>query len=309
MTYAQRTFCLGLLLLSCVSLAAAQEIRLLPGESLPVLEGVQIRANVRIEETGIYRYSYTVTNPRSNTGEIWSIGIEITKPPMGQDVGSEGVISGPRFAKHSSALVLTEIGIPLIPVGLYAPLDWISGLSIAGYTIWGGADDPYKLSPGRSMGGFEITSRGLPGIRTVRVVPKFFQTPVDEATEDDVDRITTIENFLVRTYQTLGPTAPPATFVALDFVTYLEGLKHQAQTLGWITNEGIVKSLDVKLDQVRKHLQAGYTKTAGNVLQAFMNEVSAQGCSTYDACPQGKHLTPEASRLLYFNAKYLLDHL
>jgi hypothetical protein len=45
------------------------------------------------------------------------------------------------------------------------------------------------------------------------------------------------------------------------------------------------------------------------VLNAFLNEVDAQGCSKYDGCPAGKHLLPEAWALLKFNGQYLLGKL
>lgn len=288
--------------------ALSQEIRLLPGESLPILENVEFKATVTLAASGVYTYAYSLTNPATNTGEIWVVNLDITAPSGGQDVGADGVVNGPRYERQSSELVLSEIGRPLIPVGLFSPSNWSAGLSIGGTAGWGSEDAPFRVHPGQSLSGLQLTSRGLPGIRATQIKPKFKQTPV-EATDENTERLRAIKKTIVVTQQTIGPTAPPAVFVAADFVTSLEGLKHEAQALGWITNEGVVKSLDVKLDQVRKHLQAGSTKTAGNVLQAFMNEVSAQGCSTYEVCPPGKALTPEASALLYFNAKYLLDHL
>ena len=39
------------------------------------------------------------------------------------------------------------------------------------------------------------------------------------------------------------------------------------------------------------------------------NEVEAQGCESYDDCPKGKHLLPEAHALLKYNAQYLADNL
>ncbi len=307
--YGKRLLLIAVAVSTLAAPARSQEITLLPGEALPILEHVEFKATVTLAASGIYTYAYSLTNPATNTGEIWTINIDITAPSGGQDVGAEGVVSGPRYTRHSSALVLSEIGRPLIPVGLFSPPEWISGLSIGGTAGWGGSDAPFLIHPGKSLAGFQLTSRGLPGIRSAQIKPEFKQTPVDEATEENTERLRAIKKAIVVTQKTIGPTAPPASFVALDFITYLEGLKHEAQALGWITNDGIVKSLDVKLDQARKHLQAGSTKTAGYVIQAFMNEVSAQGCSTHEACPPGKHLTPEASGLLYFNAQYLLDHL
>jgi hypothetical protein len=45
------------------------------------------------------------------------------------------------------------------------------------------------------------------------------------------------------------------------------------------------------------------------MLNAFVNEVEAQGCETYEDCPKGKHLKPEAYALLKYNARYLADNL
>ncbi len=290
--------------------AGSQELRLLPGEVLPILENVQVKANVTLDEkSGIYTYDYKVSNPQSNTGEIWSIDVDITKPEGGIDVSSEGITNGPRYTKHSSALVLSRIGIPLIPVGLFSPSKWSSGFSMDGTAGWGSFDAPFRIHPGKSLSGFAITSHGLPGIRAIMIEPKFKQTPVDEATHEDLERLSSIKKAIVVTQKTLGPTAPPANFVALDFLTYLIDLKHQAFELGWITNKGVENSLDAKLDQVKAKLQAGDTKTASNTLNAFLNEVSAQGCESHDNCPKGKHLSPEAWGLLYFNGKYLLGRL
>ncbi|MDZ7262124.1 MAG: hypothetical protein ONB05_08475, partial [candidate division KSB1 bacterium] len=69
---------------------------------------------------------------------------------------------------------------------------------------------------------------------------------------------------------------------------------------GWIDNQGIANSLDAKLDNAKKQLEKGKTKTAINVLQAFVNEVEAQ---------KDKHLTSEAYALLKYNAEYLIKKL
>jgi hypothetical protein len=109
--------------------------------------------------------------------------------------------------------------------------------------------------------------------------------------------------------RTLGPTAPPADFKPVAFVDYIISQKHEAYSLGWIKNKGIENSLDEKLDNAKKKIETGDTKTAQNILNAFINEVEAQGCKTYDDCPSGKHLTPEAYALLKYNMQYLIDNL
>ncbi|HLE09386.1 MAG TPA: hypothetical protein VI914_07135, partial [Thermodesulfobacteriota bacterium] len=106
-----------------------------------------------------------------------------------------------------------------------------------------------------------------------------------------------------------GPTAPPLDFKPLEFLNYIISLKHEAFTLGWIKNAGIENSLDKKLDSARKSLERGSATSAKNILSAFINEVEAQGCATYNDCPAGKHLTPEAWALLKYNIEYLLERL
>ncbi len=264
--------------------------------------------------TGIYNYRYAIANPSTNTGQIWSIDVEMLRPEGGAALDRSGIQHEPGAADILEPVVSEELaqqGKTLVPVGLSSPRHWGSGPSVDGTVGWGSNDAPYRIQPGQRLDGFGITSRGLPGIRAITIYPKvpYDLYPREDDPPEEQARKEALKEDVAFKGKTIAPTAPPATFVATEFVTYLESLKHQAQALGWITNEGVVKSLDVKLDQARKHLQAGSTKTAGNVIQAFMNEVSAQGCSTYEACPPGKHLTPEASGLLYFNAHYLLDHL
>ncbi|MBI4823076.1 MAG: hypothetical protein HY805_02445 [Nitrospirae bacterium] len=107
----------------------------------------------------------------------------------------------------------------------------------------------------------------------------------------------------------ISPKAPPADFKPLDFLNYIISLKHEASSLGWITNKGIEMSLDAKLEAAKKKLEQGQNGTAKNILNALINEIEAQGCETYDNCPSGKHLLPEAYALLKYNVLYLIERL
>lgn len=74
----------------------------------------------------------------------------------------------------------------------------------------------------------------------------------------------------------------------------------EAYQKGWIKNRGIYTSLSKKLENAKKHLDQGEAKPAGNLLNAFFNEVEAQ---------REKHLTKEASSVLRFNAECLMKRL
>jgi len=165
--------------------------------------------------------------------------------------------------------------------------------------MWFSRDSTKDILPGQNLDGFRILCNGLPGIATFYVegfvpVPEFpyGQTP-DSVIGNDV-----FENSFKG--KTLAPKDPPVHFVHLAFLDTLISYKHQAYNLGWITNKGILNSLDQKLDNARKQLERGNNKAAKNVLEAFIDEVEAQ---------KGKHLSSEAYALLKFNAEYLISKL
>ncbi|MEW6324048.1 MAG: hypothetical protein AB1515_01530 [Nitrospirota bacterium] len=277
------------------------------GGELPNIGETTLKTEMALTD-GIYTYWYTITSGQTNTGQIWLFDIDITKPEGSVELSSEGLVNGPGYARHSSALILSKPTTPkMIPVGLFSPPNWNSGVSVRGQCGWGANDDQYMIFPGYTLSGFQITSRGLPGLRDFIIEPDI--VPPSEEGEITGEQIKATRDNVAFKGKTLGPTAPPAQFVALDFLSYLIELKHQAGTLGWITNKGAENSLDVKLDQVKKKLEAGEPKAAANVLAAFLNEVNAQGCATHDGCPSGKHLRPEAWALLKFNAEYLRSQL
>lgn len=140
------------------------------------------------------------------------------------------------------------------------------------------------------------------------IKPKFEQTPVDEATPENTERIKAIEKAIAVTLKTIGPTAPPKDFVPLEFLNYLLTLLHDSRQLGWITGDGVHQSLLAKLLNAKRKLEAGQGAVAKNLLKAFLNEVQAVSCPEF-TCPGNKPLTSEAYALLYFNGQYLWERL
>lgn len=210
----------------------------------------------------------------------------------------------------------------VIPIRAQPPMGqpfpgWSVGISVYGSVIWGGSEENL-ISPGQKLDGFILTSYGLPGIRKFSVQSDY--TPTEE---DIFKKGISEEEYIVNTWEildlfyksitfygkTIGPTAPPADFKPIEFLNYIINMKHEAFSLGWIKDKGIENSLNQKLENARKRLEAGDNNTARNILNALINEVEAQGCRTYENCPSGKHLTPEAYALLRYNVEYLINKL
>lgn len=268
------------------------------GGELPNISNTQLKAEVTVVGD-IYTYSYTITNGSTNTGHIWSFDMDIKQPQGGIELSGEGLVNGPGYAKHSSAQVLSESTTPkMLPVGLWSPANWNSGLSVLGEAGWGSDDVQYRILPGQSLSGFQITSRGIPGLRYFIIEPKLI--PPSEESDITNEQIQEVEDKVAFKGKILGPTAPPADFKPIDFLNTIITMKHEAFNLGWITNQGVEQSLDAKLENAKNKLEQGNTNAAKNILEAFINEVEAQ---------KDKHLTSEGYGLLKYNVEYLIGRL
>ncbi|MCP9291949.1 FIMAH domain-containing protein [Gracilimonas sediminicola] len=161
------------------------------------------------------------------------------------------------------------------------------------------------LKPGESIS-ISFSSEGLPAIHDFYT--RGFAPPITFELLDTLyaQGYTDEEIFLdwkEESYKgiTISPKEWPEDFDTSTFIDSLDSYQHRScEELGWITNQGICNSLQVKLRNVRRHLERDKPKQARNVLHAFINQVEAQ---------RGKHITEEGYALLYFNAEYLLDKL
>ncbi|HAR41399.1 MAG TPA: hypothetical protein DCS07_02010 [Bdellovibrionales bacterium] len=169
------------------------------------------------------------------------------------------------------------------------------------------------IPAGQTVKGFAFKSKGLPSIVDAKFSGKRrvkFSGPGDEdpdGVQESFDRVYANlkaqypDKFADTVKQkTVGPIDPPASFNHGSLIQNLILLVSQARLQGWIDNDGIENSFTVKLNNAQSKISAGDMKTAKNVLGAFMSDVQAQN---------GKHLSAEAYALLYFNAKYIVDHL
>ncbi|MFZ3060902.1 MAG: FG-GAP-like repeat-containing protein [Candidatus Methanoperedens sp.] len=68
----------------------------------------------------------------------------------------------------------------------------------------------------------------------------------------------------------------------------------------WITNNGVANSLKAKINSARAKMNAGQNAAAKNILEAYINEVEAQG---------GKAIIPEGAGILKAEARYVIEHI
>lgn len=267
------------------------------------LQGIKIAASISVDSQGRYRYAYTVTNPSSNDSQIADVTFFLPWNPAKEvSLATAGFTHCKGHSGGSGEQWILQKR-PMVPVGSEAPKGWscnyenLAGFSDGAFSF-GGIDDPYFVNPGSSLR-MTIISAGLPAIRTVLIEP-YIDTDLLPEEFNLGNKLELLHEKVRWTGKGIGPKAPPKVFDASAFIAYLISLKEQSRVEGWIDNDGISNGLGAKLNDAQKKITAGDTKTAKNVLGAFLNDVQAQN---------GKHLTSEAYALLYFNGKYLADHL
>lgn len=164
------------------------------------------------------------------------------------------------------------------------------------------------LSPGDSLQ-FNIESEFPPSIIDIFISGRptvlnfhFVLAPTPEVQDLRDSLRTQVENADHRgvLVKSIGPKAIPENVTNTGLADTLSSYLYQSCDQTWITNQGICRSLEAKLDNVKRQLERGNTRPAINNLQAFLNELEAI---------REQHLTPEAYALLKFNGEYLLEKL
>jgi len=275
------------------------------------LQGVVISASVSKAGDGLFTYRYRVANPASNDGQIRSLDIEIIRARTEAVLGRDGLINGPRYSSFGSEDAFRRV--PMVPVGITGPDNWVYGLGFddrnppRAFTGWGSLDEPFRILPGHSLEGFQLTSPGLPGVRTTTVQSGIDYDNLPEEYSDEA-KARELRDGLIFVTVSVGPKAPPQDFVPIEFLNYLISLLHQSRQIGWVTRDGAQQSLLAKLVEAKRKLEEGNGKVAKNLLNAFLNEVRAGSCQQF-TCPANKPLTSEAYALLFFNGQYLVERL
>ena len=235
---------------------------------------VKVNAAISKDSQGLIQYNYTIRSLPESQQNVWNFMI---------------------IFKFNPDSILQTFQIR----GWWRPdvpddhtLSWVS---------WS-APDQHEISPGDSLSGFGFVSNLLPGITDFYAEgytpPPYYEGAAEEGPIHGYDDLTPYGPGIVG--KTVGPVLPSEPFLPIAFLETLVSYKHQAFDLGWIDNQGIVNSLDAKLDNVKKQLEKGKTKQAINALGAFVNQLQAQ---------KDKHLSSEAYALLKFNAQFLIEKL
>lgn len=279
------------------------------GQDIPKVNNTKITAFVDYpnKDNGLYIYNYSIQNGESSSGNIMRLEIDISIHPTDVVYDSTSLEFANEYTQYRFKKDFPKFEGSVVPVGIPALPQFWRGVITSEKKLVLRTDVRNDIEPGEKMSGFKLSSKGLPGLKKFKAEPfidvrKFYPSEFEVSNVDSlINVINKDRNQASDTGYTVGPTAPPKNFVTEDFVDTLSSFLDQSCTEpGWITTQGICRSLEAKLENVERQLDQGNTNAASSSLQAFINEVDAQ---------KNKQLSSEAYALLYFNGLYLLERL
>jgi hypothetical protein len=305
----------------------------------PTLSNVQIRANVTYNSRErMFYYSYAVMNDVQNTGSINAMEADISRRPGGIDIDTVGLrFVNDGFTEGSFRRNFPHLQGKVVPVGfLKTPGGtWTGGLSDDLTAVFDGVGEDH-IRPGQSLGGFEIMSEGLPGIRRCIVSPFFdFDSLFSEERfpdEENIPNTDSIQNAVKFRGWTVGPTAPPANFDASAWIDTLLSYTRQSAELSWLgkgrdndcddderADEGIAKNIELRLQKAKRELTRGDSVQARKELEKLVQKVERIWKRSQEEEKKHKRdrwerndnviITSEAYALLKYNMEYLMDRL
>jgi hypothetical protein len=283
----------------------------------PPLRNVTIQARVTLDDEGRYNYFYTVTNPSTNALGISQVAIDITTPPDGMQLSEIGsLLPGHKKPYLFQLEIAKEGGFRVIPFSILSVPGWdeygltfgvtlLNSDAAADWSRWRESVPP--LPPGQSLGEFQLTSYGLPGIRDIVAKPRIGDldlppdwTDTEDDTDEEIEEKWRKQESLGCLVKTIGATAPPAAFTPVQFNQRILEYISESVTLQWLKDPNLTQQLRALLVQNDLALREERYADAQPLLLPLMQLV--QGGTTAQR-------TSEAEGLLYYNAQYLYERL
>jgi hypothetical protein len=291
----------GLLLgIGLTTVVFGQDTGLVP---VPVFSSVGVKADIGYDPvTGLYTYDYAISNPATNTGEIWEFDVDITQPKYGSTLSSDGLILSYTIKTQSFKNALSKMKKPasMVPVGINVPSGWSGDITYRGTAGCYSGENSTNLAPGETKGGFQFISRGLPTIRSIEIQPWWIMIEDDSASDEGRTIAAATTKSLKYTTKTIGPTAPPLNLAPATFLDLIKSYIDESVTLGWLTDTTLTSTLKAKLESIPALIDANDPSSAKVVLGEMMNLINNSTSS---------QLTSEAKGLLYYNVQYLKNQL
>ena len=274
----------------------------------PYLYHVDVAANVAHDQgTQLYHYVYSLANDQSSAGKIAGFEIDISRSEDIADLDTVGLrFENDGYTEKIFRRNFAKFAGRIVPVGFFrTPEGHWSGGNTNNLTASFDGIGESQILPGQTTSGFEITSKGLPGIRKYIVSPHFdvialFPDPADTNITEHVPPEDSVRQVVKFRGWTVGPTGPLLGFTAGVFLDTLLSYVAQSKLFNWITTQSTADKYSNFFNSAKTALQTQNIASARTMLEHVLEDTNIDSSST---------LTSEAYALLRYNTEYLLDHL
>jgi hypothetical protein len=273
-------------------------------QDFPRLTTVKVTTRVVYDtSTCIFLYDYKISNEQSNNASVSMFMVDITRDSNSVVYDTVGL----RFDSDYEERVFREIDYPsysshIVPASVsHCPSRYWTGDYAPAYSAIAFDNDSGFVAPGDSVGGLQIMSKGLPGVRKCIAIPwieegEYFYEE-DTLYTPKQDSILSTLNYYG---YTIGPYAPPAFFNGLTFLDTIKSYVTQSRVLGWITSQTTADKYTRLVDSAHSNVQANIRGVAKAKLDSVLLNANADSSTT---------LTSEAYALIRFNTEYVLTKL
>ena len=312
----------------------------------PFLREVRLDCRVELDrESKIFSYTYFLHNDRKSMGSIQAFLVDISRLPhsvlldtIGLRFAGSGLME--RWFREDYPAKVAQI----IPFGFPSlPRYWLAYVGNA--PLVSVHTDTLELAPGESLGGFVMTSKGLPSIRLFRAEPyfniyRFFPSLEDTTRTMTIAQMDSIREAVNFYGWTIGPTAPPVDLVPPVWIDTLLSYTRQSADRGWLgkkrdddcddderPDDGIARNIEQRLEKAKRQLTRADSAQARKELVKLVQKVEriwkrSQPARQQSGGEEEKKdrrdkrekrdkliMTSEAYALLKYNTEYLVDHL
>lgn len=295
--------------LLCMAGVAREAASQLP--SLPTLQGATVNVIVSTQPSSdLLRYEYRVQHLGSQLN-IENFAVDISSDSTRVVLSSQGLQFTSPVLNETAELYLSRLGKEKAAVAgsVSEPTGWQATLvDRDGPKItWRATVDGQLITPGNSRV-FTALSRGLPAIRDSILEPDVFDLiPSLDSVDEDADDVLAARRGTWQRPKTIGPKAPPASFVPTSFLDEIDAMRSPAVTNGWIDTSSTSQTIGSSLQSIRSKLSSGDMAGAINDIGTLLASIDSMSCKQY-SCTPAKQLTSEAYALLTFNLDYLRKH-
>ena len=289
----------------CVLLIISSDIQAVGQMPIPKLDKPSLAVTTSYNaKTDRYTYHYRIDNPATSTGDIWRFKIDIHQRT--NIIWNYRNLKIPFGSKNLDFLALYKKlqpfylpkGYTITPIGQTVPDGWAGGFGRDGMAGFASKTGNPMISPGQTLGGFSMTSPGLPAIRQAEIIPNWVLVV------EDHDKVTTeteiaankVNKQIRQTTYTLGPTG---NMIRGSFThwSFLQRHINKAIEIQWIKDQRLIKTITLTLKKAADAVKLKKGKLAKSLLREILISLAN---SSNQQRNQAFH------DLLYYNVKELI---